>query len=106
MRNPKEYRSHKLNVRLSFNEGYAELPIYSIKASTSEKEKGFDMIHLICDNFNINIRQYDSYLEEKNKKLMKEVNGFENKPFTEKVHWTKDEQGNIISPFKTKKILS
>lgn len=103
MKNPKEYRSNKLHARLSFDEGYAERPIYSIKASTGEKVKAFDMIDLILTNFNITINECKIYLKKKQELFVEEMK--ELAKLSPTINWSRDEMGNIQSPFRSKKKL-
>ncbi len=95
----------RLRAKLTFDEGMAEYPVYSIKAFTNEKEKGINMLKLIEDNFEISDEDRRDYirrkLEEWDKDSMKPTDypkGFRTEPFK----WTKDERGNIISPFSDK----
>lgn len=101
MRNHKEWRGSKLKARLSFDEGYTERPIYSIKASTTEKEKGIDMIELILTNFNITIREVGEYIKKKRISLVNEMKALAKTSPT--INWTRDEHGNIASPFRSNK---
>ena len=104
MKQRKEYRGNKLKAKLSFNDGFAETPIYSIKASTNEKEKGLFMINLICQNFNLSIRNYIEYIERDTKAMVEEINGLNNTDSTNKpLH--RDEWGNLASPFTSKRKL-
>jgi len=76
-----------LRAKLTFDDGYAENPIYLIKAITTEKDKGLDMVDLIRNNFNLTLEEirknFLKKLEEERKKI-----------------WTRDERGNITSPFR------
>ena len=93
--------------KLSANDGYAERPIYSSRAvCPGEKSKAIDMIFMLRDNFEISqkdeIEKRRKEIEEtkvemdKRKDFIKAVN----KP----IKWTRDEKGNIISPFPHKKL--
>lgn len=95
----KEYRNAKLQARLSFNEGYAEHPIYSIKAFTSEKEKGFNMAKLILDNFGFSIIDLEDHLDKKDKEMVKDMKDLANGKKDPKDGWTRDERGNLVSPW-------
>ena len=75
-------------VKLSFHDGYAEYPIYSIKALTTEKDKGMNMLELIEQQFGIT-------KEDRKVAFIVRVREEEN-------IWTRDEKGNIISPFSKK----
>lgn len=102
MKNLKDYKRNKLRARLSFDEGYAERPIYSIKSTTTEKHKGLAMIKLIFDNFNLTIDNYLKYIEEETESLIEEVNGMSKE---ERPRLHRDEWGNLSSPFASKKKL-
>ena len=98
----------RLRAKLSFDEGFAERPIYVIKANTQEKQKGINMLELIETNFNINkedrLDATKKKLEELNIEAMtptlvsKEVE-------KNQARFTRDEKGNIVSPFKSEKKL-
>ena len=99
----------RLRAKLSFDEGFAERPIYVIKAHAGEKEKGINMLELIETNFNI----CDQDRIEAVKKKLKELNEEAMTPTVlpkdlrdKQVKFTKDEEGNIVSPFRSKKKLS
>ncbi len=95
-----------MGAKLTFHEWFRESPIYSIKATTTEKEKGIDMIELIESNFNINSKDK----EEAFKKRLDELNEQAFTP-TEvpeemkdgQIKWTRDDTGKIISPFRSKR---
>lgn len=94
----KFYAKRILSVNLSFNDGYREEPIYTIKGNTSEKEKGFNMINLIRDNFNLTEAMMDYYTKKIREEITAEMNGYEYKTHG----FTRDENGSIISPFASK----
>lgn len=102
MKNKK--RIHKFNgssdlrVKLSFDEGFAERPIYVIKGRTTEKQKGINMIDLIKQNFNISELDVKKQLEEYNKDAMIPTE-YHGAYMTKKIKWTTDSEGNKISPF-------
>ncbi len=92
----------RLRAKLSFDEGFAENPIYSIKATTGEKEKGINMLELIENNFNISA--YDRI--EATKKKLKELDADAMTPTEvgpgieqEKIKFSRDSEGNFCSPF-------
>ncbi len=95
-----------MRARLSFDEGFRENPIYSIKAKTTEKDKGMEMLELIEQNFSISKKDRDekfiAKMEEFNQDAMqptivpKEIK-------QEKIKLHRDEKGNLASPFRTKK---
>lgn len=112
MKKHKFRRNHvkpRLRAKLTFDQGFAENPVYSIKGFTNEKEKGIGMIKLIKNNFSINGQDIDEStnreVEEWNKEALKSKLGEKNKEWGEKpsIKWTRDEKGNIKSPFATKK---
>lgn len=95
----------RLRAKLSIDEGFAENPIYSIKAFTTEKDKGIDMIELIKSNFNINAKDMDLAFKKKMEEWQQEAM----KPTQvsievrkAQIKWTRDEDGNFISPFSKK----
>ncbi len=103
----KKFIRPRLRAKLSFDEGFAEMPLYSIKAFTSEKEKGIDMIELIKTNFNINGGDMDlafkKKMEEWQEEAMKPTElSIEARRTQVKIKWTRDENGNLISPFSNK----
>ncbi len=103
MKSNKSYRSSRLNARLSFNDGYAETPIYSIKAVTSEKDKGFDMIDLIMDNFNIISNEIIEHRKIVKAQILEEMNHLPIEIINPINKLSRDDKGNLISPFATKK---
>lgn len=105
MKSNKEYRSSKLRASLNFNDGYAERPIYSIKAITSEKEKGLDMIDLIMDNFNIISNEIEKHRKIIQAQILQEMNHLNNEIISPPLKLKRDENGNLVSPFASKKKL-
>ncbi len=92
-----------LKARLSFNDGYAERPLYSIKANTNEKEKGINMVELIKDNFNITQSDIKEFQKIQFNELSSDFEELEKKMVDRKpIKWERDERGNIISPFGNK----
>ncbi len=95
----------KLRARLTFNDGFAEKPLYSIKAVTTEKNKGHDMIQLIMNNFNITHQEIFREEQKLHETMRSEVPLMKyhqntNDPFT------RDEKGNIVSPFRSTRKLT
>lgn len=79
---------------LSFHDWYGN-KIDKVKGKTTEKNKGIIMLKKIKDQFGIgdlDIRKFEYMELEEQKKLV------ENSP----VKWTRDENGNITSPFASK----
>ena len=110
MNNKNQHKFNKSNemvAKLSMNEGFREMPIYKIKAKVSEKKKGIDMLELIEQNFNISEKDRKEAFKIKMKELEKD---FENPTIVpklfkqEKIKWTRDDKGRIVSPFPTKKL--
>jgi len=98
----------RLRAKLSFDEGYAENPIYSIKAFTNEKNRGIDMIELIKNNFHINKEDINLAFKKKMEEWQEDfqkptIYSKEVEKTLKKIEWTRDEKGNIISPFSIKK---
>lgn len=104
MNNDKTYRSSKLRARLSFNDGYVESPIYSIKAMTTEKDKGLDMINLIMDNFNIVCKEISEYRERVDSDMLEEMRQLRIQSISKPLKLNRDDKGNLASPFATKKL--
>lgn len=94
------YYNKGMRVKLVIDEGFAERPIYKIKAFSTEKDKGIMMLEIIEDTFKISNKDKDDYFKKKLSELNADamtptiVNGIE------QVKWTRDAKGNIISPFK------
>ncbi len=91
--------------KLSANDGYAERPFYSSRAvCPGEKSKAIDMIFMLRDNFEISRKdEEEKRLKEieETKKQIHERKDFI-KAIQEPIKWTRDEEGNIISPFSKK----
>ena len=89
-------RSAIMRAKLSFDEGFAERPIYVIKGSVNEKDKGINMIELIRDNFGIcdeDMRKVMiERLEEYNRDFFRPIE----KKGKEPIKWKRDSRGNII----------
>lgn len=92
-----------LRAKLSFDEGFAENPIYTIKAFTNEKDKGIYMLKLIEDNFLISFADRILHDKIEMKSIENETNKFKESDDGKSVTWTRNEKGNIISPFSKKK---
>ncbi len=97
------YIRSKLKARLSFDDGYVEKPIYSIKAFTNEKGKGINMIGLIRDNFNITREDIKEHQQIEFNELTNDFEMLEKQvKDRKKVEFTRDERGQIMSPFGNK----
>lgn len=85
-------------------------PIFGIKASTTEKDKGMMMIDAIQHNFSINDVDIEEFRKEMKEK--EEQDFYEMEQQAKEIDWKdppakfkRDEDGNIISPFASKKKL-
>ena len=93
----------RLRAKLSFDDGFAERPLYSIKAFTNEKGKGINMIDLIRDNFDVSNLDLKEYQKDKFTELTRDFEELEEEKITRTpIKWTRDEKGQIISPFGNK----
>lgn len=100
-----QHSINRLRAKLSFDDGFAERPLYTIKAFTNEKSKGINMLSLIEDNFSITLEDRLEHEKKEWEDLSKDINEFSREvDKRKKVEWTKDEKGRIISPFSKKKI--
>ena len=87
----KEHRKGYVTAKLVFYDwGWADNIIYKLKGKVTEKGKGLDMIQKIKEFFNINGGEVE---EHEKKEQKKEI---------DRIKWTRDEKGNIISPFDRK----
>ncbi len=103
-KNKKFIGSRDLRAKLSFDQGWAEKPIYVIKASTNEKSKGVSMIELIKQNFGLSDLEIKERLKILNEEAMTPT--VVAKPFSQKViKLERDSKGNIVSPFKSNRKL-
>ena len=96
MKPKKQIRKGVLTAKLTFFDwGWADNVIYTQKARVNEKEKGIQMISKIKHFFGIA------------NKDIKESEEITIKYEVEKIRkddpWTRDEKGNIASPFRTKR---
>ncbi|KKL24349.1 hypothetical protein LCGC14_2416210 [marine sediment metagenome] len=87
----KNFLTAKLTI---FDWGWAENVIYKIKARQHEKSKGVMMLEKIKEVFGINSFDVDEYNKEE-LELQEKIH--------EKVKWTRNERGQISSPFRKKK---
>ncbi len=93
-----------LRAKLTFDDGLAERPIDRIVAFSTEKTKGMQMLERIEDRFGISQQDRESFFQDKLKEFKampiaeetKEVSSIVNK-------LTRDERGNLASPFRSKK---
>lgn len=92
-----------LTAKLTFFDwGWADNVIFSLKAMITEKHKGFLMIEKIKMFFNINNKDIINNEEQHIKREINDIKEMQKEK--SKIKWTRDEQGNIISPFRTKKL--
>ena len=88
-----ENRKNYITAKLTFFDwGWADNVIYRIKANVNEKDKGLDMINKIKEFFgikNIDINEYEVKITNDE---------------IDRIKWTRDERGNIISPFRSRKL--
>jgi len=111
-RNPLHFLRN-LRAKLTFDDGFAENPIDKIIANTTEKNKGIMMLERIENRFNISDKDRREAIE----RTLVEMDNREEVTFTPTViteeikkrqlkeppQWTRDEKGNIVSPFKSRK---
>ncbi len=88
-----EIRKSYITAKLVFFDwGWADNIIYKIKGKETEKNKGLTMISKIKELFGIRnneIKEHDSKVRDEE---------------LDKIQWTRDEKGNIISPFRSRKL--
>ena len=83
----KEHRKGLITAKLViYDWGWRENVLYRITAKQNDKKKGLRMIQAIKNYFGINSGDEEIIIK-------KEI---------EKIKWTRDERGNIISPFSKK----
>ncbi len=106
--NKKKVNNHNLRLRakLRIDEGFAENPLHSIRAFTSEKDKGHLMIDLIENYFSISEEErkvaFRKKMDEFNKDAMTPT-VFPKELQKHQIKFTRDEKGNIVSPFRSKR---
>ncbi len=88
--NRKSFLTAKLLV---YDWGWADEIIYKLKAKTTEKLKGVVMVEKIKEIFGINESDLHKH-QEKEIEMQRQIQT--------PVEWTRDEKGNIVSPFKKK----
>ncbi|HEC37451.1 hypothetical protein LCGC14_0476560 [marine sediment metagenome] len=90
-------RKPHLTAKLTFFDwGWADNIVFKLKARVSEKNKGLVMIERIKTFFSIT----DDEIQDNDKReLDKEIEEIKR----ERIKWTRDEKGNIVSPFRPKK---
>ena len=87
-------RKPHLTAKLTFFDwGWADNIVFKLIARVSDREKGFVMIERIKTFFNIN---NNDIIKNEKETIKEEMN--------QQIKWTRDEEGNIVSPFKSKKV--
>jgi len=89
----KAYLTAKLTI---FDWGWADKVIYRLKGKDNEKSVGMMMIDKLKEIFGISNKEIETHENENYKKEVKRI---------QKIDWTRDDEGRIISPFKSKKIV-
>lgn len=89
----KSYLTAKLTI---FDWGWPDKIIFGLKGKQNEKGKGMLMIDRLKDLFGISNSDITTHEEESIQKEVKKM---------EKIKWTRDDKGNIISPYRSKKEL-
>lgn len=94
-------------AQLTFHGWFGDL-MDRIKAKTTEKEKGIMMLDKIENQFNISEVDRKSFRKELKEREEKEFDEMREqaKERKDKDPFTRDEQGNIVSPFASKKKLN
>lgn len=96
----KTIKKADLTAKLTFFDwGWADNVIFSLKARITEKYKAFLMIDKIKHFFGISNKDI---IKNEKEHIKNEIN--EMREMKSKIKWTRDEQGNIISPFRTRKL--
>lgn len=88
----KGYLTAKLTI---FDWGWADRIIYKMRGKSHEKNLGLLMIDKLKEVFGISNKDMEKHEDEYYKK---EVNRLQ------KIDWTRDEEGRIVSPYRSKKI--
>ncbi|KKN59069.1 hypothetical protein LCGC14_0546240 [marine sediment metagenome] len=92
MKVKKQIRKGFLTAKLTFFDwGWADNVIYRVIGKTNEKDKGLLMIDKIKQFFGIRNNDIE---DSETKRIKDEI---------KRINWTRDEKGQIISPFDKKK---
>lgn len=92
MKAKKQIRKGFLTAKLTFFDwGWADNIIYKQKARVNEKDKGIQMISKIKEFFGITDKD------------IKENEVITIKRELTRINWTRDQEGKIVSPFRTKR---
>lgn len=86
-------------VRLDVH-GWTGNLIHRIKGKTTEKEKGVAMVDKIEDLFNLSREDKDYIRGKIREKDIESMKPTKYPKGTEPTKWTRDERGNIVSPFR------
>lgn len=105
MKNSDDRIKNRLRIKLSADDGFAERPLYSMKAFNTEKSKGIDMAEFIFNNFNISQKDMEEKRQKEIEETRTEIDKRRDfiKQIEKPIKWTRDEKGNIKSPFSKKK---
>ncbi len=106
-RKRQNFRREGLRAKLSFDDWFAEDPLYVIKATTNEKKKGLKMLELIENNFNISKKDREDFITNRLRELNEDAMTPTKLPKSmgdRQVKFIRDlETGQIVSPFKSKR---
>ena len=98
MKPKKEIRKGVLTAKLTFFDwGWADNIIYKVKGKVNEKDKGLLMIQKIKEFFGVRNTEIE---ESERKDINDEIKRI--KAARDKIKWTRDDEGRIISPFDKK----
>lgn len=88
-----------------FDWGWADNILFSLKAKASEKYKGLLMIEKLKLFFGISNNEIVTNEKEHIEREMEEIEKMNKLNRSKsKIDWTRDEKGNIVSPFRTRKL--
>jgi len=90
-------------VRLDFHDFFGRL-IDRIKGKTTEKNKGVIMLEKIEQGFGISERDREKFREEMLEEQKEAIQASPRRLKEKKIAWTRDGEGKLISPFKSKKL--
>ncbi len=88
-------------ARLDFHDWHGNL-IDRTKGKVTEKDKGVMMIEKISNNFGVSLDFVRREIERLNREAMTETI-VPDEMKDGQVQWERDERGNIVSPFKSRK---
>lgn len=101
---PKSFRRKGLRVKLIFDDWFAERQLYRVQGNTNEKKKGLQMLELIEHNFNISKKDKEAFITNRLEEFDQDAMTPTLVPKSMRdgqVKFTRDEQGKIVSPFKS-----